>query len=480
MIFNKNIINPAKQYEATVAINDFSGGVNTVVDEIGVSTKYCARSFNFNWESKILKDGLGIKEYKPMGKSFVYPQGATLKGLYYFKRYDTQNEVYADELLAYFDNKKVYKYKIGSEDTAFKVVSGLTFDNTPVGINYKYNGKNVIILSAEGKTPVMYDGESVETITDAPQIKSMCIHYERLYVATGGEGTTLWFSDDFDPTNWYVSLNEAGYIDFQDDRGQLLKVLSFQDYVYIFRTSGISRLQAYGSQEDFEVTQLYTTSGKIYPQSITVCGDRIIFLAEDGFYEFNGLTANRILVNYDGIIKGVDNSDAAGEFYNGNLYMNMKINDGGIVTNVTLVYKMHFGTSYLYKGPKINAMCKIVSQDVNDFLIICGNNGKIGTLTDKSVCFSQPLEKVWESPKSDFGLSEGEKVFSGMSLDVYGNVSVTVESDKESKTFNIDGNGRECVRTAIKGDVFKIILRSKDVNIKISRLKLHFRYSGGK
>ena len=53
MIFNKNIINPAKQYEATVAINDFSGGVNTVVDEIGVSTKYCARSFNFNWESKI-------------------------------------------------------------------------------------------------------------------------------------------------------------------------------------------------------------------------------------------------------------------------------------------------------------------------------------------------------------------------------------------------------------------------------------------
>ena len=67
-----------------------------------------------------------------------------------------------------------------------------------------------------------------------------------------------------------------------------------------------------------------------------------------------------------------------------------------------------------------------------------------------------------------------------MSFDVYGNVSVTVESDKESKTFDIDGNGRECVRTAIKGDVFKIILRSKDVNLKISRLKLHFRYSGGK
>lgn len=480
MIFNKNIINPSKQYEATVSINDFSGGINSVVDEIGVNTKYCTRSFNFNWESKVLKDGFGIKEYKPTGKSLVYPNGTTLRGLYYFKRYDSQNEAYADELLGYFDNKKVYAYKIGSEDTTFKEINGMTFDTKPVGINYKYNGKNVIILSAENKTPVMYDGESVETITDAPQIKSMCIHYERLYVAAGGEGTTLWFSDDFDPTNWYVSLNEAGYIDFQDDRGQLLKVLSFQDYVYIFRTSGISKLQAYGNQEDFEVTQLYTTSGKIYPQSITVCGDRIIFLAEDGFYEFNGLTANRILVNYDGLLAGIDNSEAVGEFYNGNLYMNLKVFDCGVITNVTLVYKLHFGTSYLYRGPKINGMCKIISERENNLLIVCGNNGKIGTLTNTGMCLGQALEKVWESPKSDFGLSDGRKVLSKTSLDVFGNVTVTIESDEESKSFNLDGNGRATIRTSVKGDVFKVVLHTKDVNVKISRLKLFFRYFGGK
>ena len=108
---------------------------------------------------------------------------------------------------------------------------------------------------------VVWDGVSDPyEVLDAPKISSMALHYERLFATVDGEKNSVWFSDDLDPTNWSMSLDEAGFIELIDERGALLKVVSFLDYIYIFREYGISRLTAYGDQTSFSVSNLFVSS----------------------------------------------------------------------------------------------------------------------------------------------------------------------------------------------------------------------------
>ena len=111
----------------------------------------------------------------------------------------------------------------------------------------------------------------------------MCVHGERLFLTDSSNHNSLWFSDDFDPTNWNVSLSEAGFIDMIGEKGRLLKVISFGGYIYVFRSYGITRVTAYGNQKSFSVADLFVSSGKIRGESITVCGDCVLFFASDGY-----------------------------------------------------------------------------------------------------------------------------------------------------------------------------------------------------
>lgn len=64
----------------------------------------------------------------------------------------------------------------------------------------------------------------------------MTMHYERLFATTSTDKYTLYFSDDLDPTNWNENITEGGFIQMLDERGELLKVISFWDTFTFSRT----------------------------------------------------------------------------------------------------------------------------------------------------------------------------------------------------------------------------------------------------
>lgn len=127
----------------------------------------------------------------------------------------------------------------------------------------------------------IYDGTAVTGVEDAPPVTSMCAHGERLFL-TDADGDAVWFSDDFDPANWNVSLSEAGFIDFGGAGGRVLKAVSFGGYVYVFKSYGISKVYAYGEQNSFSASEIFVSSGKIRGDSITVCGNCILFSRPTG------------------------------------------------------------------------------------------------------------------------------------------------------------------------------------------------------
>ncbi|MBQ3571955.1 MAG: hypothetical protein IJA15_03915 [Clostridia bacterium] len=199
---------------ARAYVYDFSQGISTSKDKRLTPLYTAVSSFNTQFKSGALTDGYGICacdfKDKPLPEFLI--ENATPQKIYYYKRYNENVGLYVDYLLLYADDGNIYKAILG-QDKAYTLIEGLGFSSAPYAVTYTYNGNDVIIFSVNKQLKI-YDGDSVTEITDAPTVTSMCIHNERLFVTEGGQKTTLWFSDDFNPLNWNVSLEDAGYLTY--------------------------------------------------------------------------------------------------------------------------------------------------------------------------------------------------------------------------------------------------------------------------
>ena len=471
MFYDKEILKVSKSTKSVVLTN-FSGGMNTFYDDSILPLKYAKMTYNFDNESGALKGGKGLIELLVNSDGTLskttFPEPVTLIKSYFYKRYDFDNNKQDDRLLVYCDNKKMYGLNLNNLDTEFYEIEGLLFNEAPDALNYKYNSEDVIIFSSENEGIKIYSGKGYPIeVTDVPKITSMCLHYERLFVTTGGEKTSLWFSDDFNPTNWYISLDEAGFIDMPDERGSLLKVINFLDYIYVFRSYGISRITAYADQTEFSATQLYVSSGKINGDTVTLCGDRVIFLAEDGLYQFDGIYTRRILEGYDRLIISDNTSCIKGEFLNGKFYLAFNLKIEGENKKVLLTYNINEKTSYISILP-IDDLTKIATDNFSKLVFIA--NGKLCQLSEIPKFIDTPLNMVWESPLTDFGSGGESKLLKFIRFKLYGNVKLIVKSESENKIINLKGKGGYILaKINMRGSVFGFRLESQFSGIEISR-----------
>ena len=470
----------AGRKKATYYVKDFSGGAETQTDERIKPLSYASELINFSCVSGALKDGGGVKPATlGVSANIPYVPGSSPKRLYYFKTYNETAGSYEDLLLIFClseDGGYVYKANL-TKKTAFSRVNDLFFSSVPTAVRYTYNGKNVIIFSADGENMKIYDGETVETVSDAPAVTSTCIHGERLFATEAGEKTALWFSDDFDPANWDISLSEAGFIDLKDERGSLLKVVEFGGYVYVFRTYGITRVTAYGDQTEFAADGLSASSGKIYGDSVTCCGDKIIYLAEDGFYCFAGGAPQRFLSRFDEYFAGVDNSGAKGVYYNGELFVILKANfpESG-VKNAVLRYNFATKSAVFLVGFNVSDMVVIDGETDYKLIMIAGKNA-LGEFQKKSDYFGASVEKVWRGGFCDLGKPEAEKTISGISLFADKKTTVLIKSERGEKTVVFGGDDKDVFKkVSLKGKAFSFTIKNSQAESKTARLKIHFEY----
>lgn len=315
-----------------VTINNFSGGIDAGASGDLVALKKSKMSYNFGFSSGALKSDVGFEaEFgaKP-GESGLFD--SLLSGesgfcggcVFLYRRYDNEAEKEDNKLVIFDENYNGYYINLADESREL-IPLGVKFSSRPEAIVYRLMGEDVLIMCSKGDNMVVWNGVAApEIIADAPLITSMVIHYERLFATTIGDELTLKFSDDLDITNWSESLDDAGFIEMNDERGKLKKVISFNDYLYVFRERGITRVYANtADQRNFYVNHLFTAGGDILHKTIALCGDKIIFVASDGFYVFDGAGAYRRLDNLFPLIKVDDKSLA--RFYAGKYYLACKV-----------------------------------------------------------------------------------------------------------------------------------------------------------
>ena len=470
------------QKTAKVTVEDFSGGMDSRLNDMTSPFRYADLSYNFDLHKGNLEAAPGLKKLKLPTKTggereVKFPTGIYPRKIYHYKRYDYEKNCRTDRIMAFCKDGNIYEIPLYGDDALFTLVSGLSFANEPAGQCYKYNGDDVIIFSAENEKLKIYNGTAVIEADDAPNITSMCFHYERLFVTTGGESTSLWFSDDFDPTNWYVSLDEAGFIDLQDERGKLLKAVSFDDYLYVFRNYGITRITAYGDQSEFGVTNLFVSSGRIRSGSITVCGNRILFLAEDGFYKFDGVSTVRILGNYTDYIDFAES--VKGLYYNGKAYfiLNMFLNGNTQSERAMLVYDTESGGSYVIKDFKYADNELIEEDNYCKQTILIEDDASLYTFSENER-ETAPAFKVWKSKFSDFGIKNSNKLLYEVSVWIKGDAVLYIDNGEKVLKYSLHGrkSGPLVFKPMLKGDGFSYEIKSESKNVSIGKIVFTFKY----
>lgn len=312
-----------------MTINNFAGGIAQNLSDNISSFSRCKECANVDFSSGAIEARCGFWA-KIGGKEAVEglfdnlpiaDSGLCGGRVILYKKVNYESGKHENKLLIEDLGHNIYYLDLPIDEGSKFIPLGVKFNDRVEAVVYNLNGEDTLIMVSPKDNMVVWDGVNPpETIVDAPQIISMAIHYERLFAVSATDPYALYFSDDLDPTNWSISVSDAGFIKMQDERGKLKKVISFNDYLYVFRERGISRVYANTvMQTSFYVNHLFTAGGTIYDKTITLCGNKVFFAASSGFYSFDGSSCTKRLENLFPIIS--DFSDAEAVYHNGKYYL---------------------------------------------------------------------------------------------------------------------------------------------------------------
>lgn len=481
-MFYKKSLKGKNQSLIKLNFSTFSKGVNVDDDASVINFNNSVLSYNFFYKDGALTQGYGFKELTlPNGYStemlplIYYYEDVDISNLWLFRCYNATYSEIQNKIVGYSPtNGNLYWVKLNKSDTGVHwlvmTYEGM-FTQCPNMVNYRYNDKDVLIISSPADGMFIWD-----TFTDpglvenAPKITSMCIHYERLFATVDGEKNAVWFSQEFDPTQWDISGTGAGFIQMVDERGALNKVISYLDYVYIFRDYGIARLAAYAEESQFDVTQLFVSSSKIYADTVTVCGDIVMMLTGNGLYAFDGINSKKIDLKIDKLFEDVDNSKAVSCYFNGKYYLGCKLNfndgetvleENGSTNNALVVFDVEDGSLSITRGVDISAIPALQSETISK--VVCCVRGEHSTrfveIDTSGEYFNGNMPKMWQSPESDLNYPNKLKLIKDLYIETEQACSIKVVTDGVSKGFNLTA-GKNRLRINKKAKTLSIKIQA--------------------
>ena len=433
----------------TFRVNAF-GGYRSELGENVLNlnkSKYC---LNYKTRDGELVQTFGARSpvLKFDTKHFYIPKFDWLViGVYQYER--SEGGVSDDRLIVYISDGRLYSLSVDKGITEPTLITQ-KLAKVYGAYSYRLDDSDVLIITTADGFYILDDTE-LTRVENAPDVVDMCIHAERAFALTRSQPYKVWFSSNLDPSDWTISQDGGGYIEFSKDNGELKKVVSFLGYVYIFREYGIERVTAYADQSQFETRTVYACSDRIFPNTIAVCGDKIIFMSDTGLHYFDGVNEGKI----DDVISREDflnrGDKAVATYYKGNYLLSVYVErfDRDEYKN---------STPYVYQNNAIiclsldNGGVSVMSEyDVSGFCVYKSKKGSNLIMTlyheaqteylrmmilDEEKCgrIGSVTYYNWETTKSDIGYPDKRKILRDITLDVKGTTFVTVLlDDKELK-----------------------------------------------
>ena len=425
----------------------FKGMVYSV-DESVLGMEYCPNSYNFTFRGGVLKSDLGVDS--AMGHVTYdeavrhrfkdIPDGQRIKDVFVYHR--KNNGVYDDRLVVQTVEGNFYDAKI-FEIGNWTKIDGIVTKQDVCAVSYNFNGNDILIISGEQIGLMIYNGSTVVKVEGAPAFSSIVIHYERVFGVVNGKENQVWFSSVLDPTNWTVSGEEAGFITFQDECGDVEEIVSFSGYIYIFREHGIFRLTAYGDQSEFSLKKVFTDTGRIYKSTIATAGNKILFYTDAGIFTFDGYNVSRLNVEIPTILLP---QYICGAYLENKYYLGCRIDHEGLEDKVgtnsaILEYDLKESTLSILAPCDVKKLVPMKAHHATDMLVVFNgsNSKKLGMIVDRGVIFDEEISKFYRSPYNDFG-TDKVKIVREMIVTTKHPLTVSVVYDGQERAFNFAGS----------------------------------------
>ncbi len=451
----------------------FNGTVRNQNENL-MSFQISPKCYGFKFEEGVLKGNFGVGCAAstflvdiPIEHTFMPIPDANLNSkiidMFIYERKKENGDV-DDKLVVVGDSGILYQTSLFTNED-WTVIPNISLKKRACTVNYNYNGKDCLLLASPATLLAIYDGTTnIRYVKNAPKFSSMCVHYERIFGTESSRKNAVWFSDDFNPTNWDVNIEKAGFITFQNEGGAVLKVLSFLDYVYVFREHSIYRLTAYAEQSEFSMTKLFVATGRIYPSTIVQDESKVVFLAEDGLYMFDGFSTKKI---GEHLPKIHNMRHAEGALFKGKYYLACNI-EGDFLdesddkfgkNNALIEYDLASGVYNVLKGIEITKILPISLHD-NSRIYFLTNGEKqnfVAELQNNGKIFNVPSKKHFETAKNNLQLNQ-KKLIKAIWLKTTTALKVKVLIDERTYVYNLPG----------KNEMQKIVVNKSGFEIGLS------------
>lgn len=453
----------------------FKGLANSL-DESVLDPEYAKSCVNFSFDKGVLTGKIGIENASgfydfPSVDRHDFPafeSGKKIKQAFLYRRITADGKS-GDRIVARLSDGTFYYTDVHGEDTWHKIES-LVMAGDVDAVNYNYKSNDVLLLSSAFDGLYLIKDNMALVCDKAPKFTSVAVHNERVFGTVSGVNNQVWFSDDFDPANWNVSLTEAGYINFADDLGQAIKAVSFQGYLFVFREYGIMRLTAYGDQSDFVLKKMFTDTGRIYKDTIVLCGDSIIFLAEDGLYAFNGYETTRIGKELPQIS---GKNKACGGYLDGNYFLSCSLKDESENLVGALVrYDLKTRAISLLTGVQITGMCPVKVHNGSCLVFTLDGDfaNRLGQAAENGKVFSSVTKKVYKSPENILSAPSIKTVRSVSFVSKYP-LTLRLVADGKKSEYKVQGKDEmQTVACEKSGSVISFEIETNEQNAYVSPL----------
>lgn len=459
----------------TICYNVFGTLLNLDDDDSKMLCNQAKLAYNISTEDGVIKPGYGFSQlHIPLSYStteeMIVDWGETEKHkVWHFKYYDEVNDVSAHRIFWTSSSGKVSYCALNSvSPSCIDLTSIPVSSEEPIGINYRYNNIDYFLFSYSTGLYKITQNHVQEINTQLPKFVSLCNAYNKMFGILEGARLEIFYSGILDPTNW--TLDEST-IKLTSERGPCNKLIFFNDYLYVFRDFGITRISQYsGSYAKFSIEELFLTSGKIYSETVVKCGDIIMFLAKDGIYSFNGTTTQKLDFKFENDVIDNDNAVAA---YNRNKYFlafKVPIFDGDLIgceallqqnykNNLLLIYNVKTKHMDLTRGLDIRSLISINYNRITRLVATFNQDNKtqLGVVKKIGRMFNVPFAGSWVSPKSDLGSPLKTKIIKEIIFETDHDFTITIITDSISRTYNVvAGIGRQIIKTRLKGKMIQL------------------------
>ena len=441
MIRSYQLQKPRVPKRKTYGLSYFKG-INTTVAEEVLPFNYSPKSYNFCFGKRALDPGYGVEAAYVVtanGRWQIKRRGINVKFLkfYHYTMHNLTQRL--EKLVAYVSDGQLYDMTVNELYSSFAPLG--SYGEVADAVPYVYNGADGMLVSTSTGLYFLR-GNTVTRLSFSEIFTTMCVHSDRVFAVLKLDEYKLYFSDDFDPKNWQISLKEGGYISFDTEMGKVIKTLSYAGNVYLFFEHGVMRLIAYNLQTEFRLQKLYLSPGTIYKNTIAVCGDRILFAASDGIFVFDGVSIKKVMEEIEELLDS-DQENAFAIHHGGKYYLACRMNMDSLIAganNSLVVYDVWKQTVDVAHDIKVLCMISLDLDTVRGVLAgVDYPSDYIGLITPCGAVDGAPTTKVWQSPVATLGEHSGKKFLREVRVRCGGSGMLKVSLDGTLYEFALSG-----------------------------------------